>query len=53
MGIFEAQLISLAEALAERLIGHLVSQLELKLGLNLPIPPQAILTPQFIAKGDD
>ena len=42
MGVFEAQLLALAEAMAEQLIGHLVAKVETKLGLKLPIPPQAV-----------
>ena len=40
MNVFEAQLVALAESMAEKLIAHLVSQLEAKLGIGLVISPQ-------------
>ena len=50
MNVFEAQLIALAESMAEQLIAHLVSKLEAKLGLSLVVPPQAsgVQTPQSV-----
>lgn len=45
MGVFEAQLIALAEAMAEQLITHLVAKLENKLGVTIPV---AVQTPQAV-----
>jgi hypothetical protein len=44
MNILEQKLIQLAESLAEQLITHLMIKLESKLGVQLPVPPQAVST---------
>ncbi len=46
MNIFESQLLALAESLAEQLVGHLVSELETKLGLSLVVPSQEAEVPK-------
>lgn len=47
MNLFEAQLIALAESMAEQLIGHLVAQLEAKLGIQV-VPAAPVQTPQSV-----
>lgn len=42
MGVFEAQLIALAEAMAEQLIMHLVTKVETKLGVSVPVIPAPV-----------
>lgn len=46
MNALEAQLVALAESLAEQLISHLMVKLESKLGVSLPVPPQVLTSPQ-------